>query len=355
MKSKARISLTDTRKLLTRSLHVSVATIVGILLGSAITTTPAVAAQKHYTLRVATFGAASAVQVASFVPLFTKLVEDGSHGQISVQSFPSGSLVGEHAVPSSVENDVADISLTVIGTWLSTVPLSGIVDTVFFSPSSAKFESLIGSGTTLFKALDAAMQVRGVKLLAALDNGSPVIVSNAPLTMPSDLRGKTVRVYDKPTAELVKALGGAPSTITVSDVYAALQRGTVSAALGGLEGAFGLREYEVSKYLLDANGLFGLDVNGYVMNLHALKSLPPDLQKVVLSAATQAGKVTNAAMIKSHVKELGEMRQHGMQVTVLKPGTREYLAFRNALASLSKSQEPQYPASLVHDIVIGEQ
>ncbi|MGH7716256.1 MAG: TRAP transporter substrate-binding protein, partial [Vulcanimicrobiaceae bacterium] len=195
-----------------------------------------------------------------------------------------------------------------------------------------------------------AMQARGVKLLAALDNGAPVVVSNSPLTMPGDFKGKTVRVYDKPTGEIIRTLGGAPSTITVSDVYPALQRGTVSAALGGLEGAYGLREYEVAKYLLDTNGAFGLDVNGYVMNLHALTSLPSDLQKVVLDSAYEAGKTTNAAMIKSHVEELKKMADQGMKVTVLKPGTPEYGAFREALKSLAKSQASQFPPALVHQV-----
>ncbi|MGH7684478.1 MAG: TRAP transporter substrate-binding protein, partial [Vulcanimicrobiaceae bacterium] len=164
----------------------------GVLLATWPTSRPS-AAQQHYTLRLATWGAAKAAQVESYVPLFTKLVEDGSHGRISVQDFPSGSLVGEHAVPSSIENDVADVALTLLGTWESIVPLTGIVDTVFFSPSPAKFESIVGPATPLFNALDKAMQGRGVKLLCALDNGAPVVTSNVSMTKADDFKGKTVR------------------------------------------------------------------------------------------------------------------------------------------------------------------
>lgn len=321
-----------------------------LLLAGAGALNPA-AAQQKYTLRIASFGAAKAVQVTAFVPLFTKLVEERSHGQISVQSFPAGTLLKEHAVPSGIESDVADVSLTVLGTWISVVPTIGILTTAFFSPPGSKFQGLVGPGTHLFNELDKAMQARGVKLLAVLDNGGPVVASNAPMTSPEAFKGKTIRVYDKPTGEIIRELGGAPSTITVSDVYPALQRGTVSAALGGLEGAYGLREYEVAKYLLDTNGLFGLDVNGYVMNLHALTSLPADLQKVVLDSAYEAANVTNAAMIKSHQEELKKMAEHGMKVTVLKQGMPEYDAFKKALEPLAKSQQSKYPAALVRDVV----
>jgi TRAP-type C4-dicarboxylate transport system substrate-binding protein len=198
------------------------------------------------------------------------------------------------------------------------------------------------------------MRKRGVKLLVALDNGSPIVVSNTPLTSPSAFRGKTVRVYDKPTGEIIRTLGGAPSTITVSDVYPALQRGTVMAALGGLEGAIGLKEYEVSKYLLDPNGLFGLLINGYVMNLHSFENLPEDLRKVVIEAANEAGRTANEAMIHAFQVQLKEMESHGMKVTVLKPGTPSYKAFQKALAPLARQDEKRFPPGIVQAVLKAE-
>jgi hypothetical protein len=41
------------------------------------------------------------------------------------------------------------------------------------------------------------------------------------------------------------------------------------------------------------------------------------------------------------------VREHGMQVTELKPGTPEYKAFGDALAPLEKAQAAKLPPELV--------
>lgn len=308
-------------------------------------------AQTKFTLRLASWGSPSAPQVVNFVPVFQQLVEKKSKGRISVQSFPAGSLVNERAVPSAIQSRVVDISLTTMGSWASIVPSAGVLNSVFFSPTAEMFEKAIGSNTKLFQTLDQSMAKHGVRVLAALYNGPVVVVSRAPMNSPSSFHGKTVRVFDRLTAQIVQALGGAPSTIEVADVYPALQRGTVQAAIGGLEGAIGLKEYEVATHLLATNGVFGLLMTGYVMNKQALDQLPPDLQKVVLDAGYEAGRQATKAMIAAYGQELDKMRKHGMSVTVLTPGSAQYKDFLDALTPLATSQKAQFPAVLVQQVI----
>src|SRR3984957_19541879 len=184
-------------------------------------------AEPSYTLRLASWGAPTAPQVSEFVAAFKDDVEKTSGGRIWVQTFPAGSLVNERAVPSAIQSGVVDISLTTMGSWASIVPTAGALNTVFFRPTAENFDKVIGPGTGLFKALDDDMASHGVRPLAALYNGPVVVVSKTPMKSPDDFKGKTVRVFDRLTAEIVQSLRGAPSTIEVADVYPALQRGTV--------------------------------------------------------------------------------------------------------------------------------
>jgi TRAP-type C4-dicarboxylate transport system substrate-binding protein len=309
------------------------------------------AAAARYTLRLATWGSPSAPQVADFVGEFQKLVDQGSRGSVQVQSFPAGSLVDERAVPSAIQSRVVDIALTTMGSWASIVPTAGALNTVFFSPTGDQFDKAIGPGTPLFRAFDSDMARHGVRLLAALYNGPVVVVSNFPMGTPGAFKGKTVRVFDRLTAQIVQTLGGAPSTIGVADVYPALQRGTVKAAIGGLEGAIGLKEYEVGKDLLATNGLFGILMTGYVMNKASLDALPKELQKVVLDAAYAAGRKASQAMVVAYGQELQQMHQHGMTVTQMMPGTAPYGEFKAALAPLARKQEAKFPPALVQKIL----
>ncbi len=323
---------------------------IGVFATLSILSTPSYADQ-NYTLRLASWGAPTAPQVSEFVSAFKDDIEKTSGGRISVQTFPAGSLVNERAVPSAIQSGVVDISLTTMGSWSSIVPTAGALNTVFFRPVAENFDKVIGPGTPLFKALDDDMAGHGTRLLAALFNGPVVVVSKTPLKNADDFKGKTVRVFDRLTAEIVQSLRGAPSTIEVADVYPALQRGAVQAAIGGLEGAIGLKEYEVGKYLLATNGQFGLLLTGYVMNKKSFDNLPPDLQKVLLNSAYAASRHATAAMIAAYDKELQEMAEHGMTMTKLEPNTPDYKSFSDGLASLAKAQESHFPPELVRQVL----
>lgn len=309
------------------------------------------AAEASYTLRLASWGTPTAPQVSVFVPAFIRQVEAASKGRIAVQSFPAGALVKEQEVPSAIESHVVDISLSEIGGWASISPAAALMNSVLFRPTDADFQAFAGAGSPVFAALAKSLRTHGVVLLAVLDNGPPMVVSRARMTTPADFKGKVIRTYDKATSELIHTLGGAPSTMPVSDVYPALQRGTVQAAIGGIQGISGLKEYEVTKYLLNGNGAFGVGVTLYVMNAAALDALPPDLQKVVIKAGEDAERVANTAIIASFTQDVQLLRKHGMQVTELQPGTPAYQAFINALAPLAKAEEGHYPAALIRTML----
>jgi len=315
---------------------------------------PALAADAAFTLRLSTWGAPSVPQVSVYVPEFTKRVQDGSQGRIVVQHYPAGSLVKETDVATAIQGRVVDISLSEIGTWASSVPTAALLNTILFAPTDAGFAAAIGPGTKLYQTLADDLARHGGVLLGTIDNGAPTVVSRDPILDPKDFRGKTVRVFDRLTSQIVQTLGGAPSTIQVSDVYPALERGTVKAAIGGLQGAAGLKEYEVAKNLLLTNGVFGTGTTFYVMNKASFAELPPDLQKVVLEAGAAAGILANAAVITALVRLQNEMQSHGMTVTALEPGTPRYEAFVAALKPLADQQAAKFPPALVQELRNGK-
>lgn len=305
------------------------------------------AAAADYTLRLSSWGSPTVPQVSVYVPAFKKAVEEGSKGRIEVQAFSAGALVKEQDVPSAVQSRVVDISLSTIGAWTSVSPVAALMNSIVFRPTGTDFQQFAGAGSALSKALDASLRKHDVVLLSVLDNGPPMIVSRNKMADPRDFKGKSIRVYDKASAEIVHTLGAAPSTMPVSDVYPALQRGTVQAAIGGIQGITGLKEYEVAKYLLDGNGVWGVGVTTYVMNGNALKDLPPDLQQVVLNAGESAEKTTNEAIIAFFAQARGTLRKNGMELTILQPGTTPYQTFADALTPLAKAQGAKLPPDLL--------
>lgn len=323
---------------------------VGLTAGFAIAPTLRASAAPQFTLRLSTWGAPGVPQVTVFVATFTDTVAQLSGGRIAVQHFPAGSLAKEQDVGSAIQSGVVDISLSTVGNWSATAPMAAALNSILFAPTDAQFESVVGSGTKLYANLAADLQKHGAILLATLTNGAPTVVSRVPMNTPQAFHGKLVRVYDRESSLVVQTLGGSPSTISVSEVYPALQRGTVQAAVGGLQGAAGLKEYEVAKHLLLTNGAFGLNVTLYVMNKGLFDRMPADLQKAVLAAGVAAEKATNPAIIQSFTALRDEMQQHGMQVTTLQPGAPDYLAFTSALKPLADQQRAKLPPDLVQEM-----
>jgi TRAP-type C4-dicarboxylate transport system substrate-binding protein len=118
--------------------------------------------------------------------------------------------------------------------------------------------------------------------------------SKKPIRKPADFKGLKTRVHSVALASLVAGLGGEPLTIPFAEVYTALERGTLDAAISGTKPGFGLRWYEVSKYLVGP-----ISMRPHValsINKNTWKRLPPDLQAVLKEEAekTVEGKAFEA-------------------------------------------------------------
>src|SRR3546814_16955298 len=73
-------------------------------------------------------------------------------------------------------------------------------------------------------------------IVGLADLGPPAIVSTFPVKSPADLKGKKVRVFSEGLADEIRAFGGSPVKLPFSEVYTAMQYGTIDAAVTGFQG-----------------------------------------------------------------------------------------------------------------------
>jgi TRAP-type transport system periplasmic protein len=102
-----------------------------------------------------------------------------------------------------------------------------------------------------------------------------------------DWKGAKIRVYGAETAELTKALGGAPVNIPFGEVYTALQRNVADGAITSATNAEPMKFFEVTKFI---NYWFisGAGIEFLGMNKKAFNALPKDLQQVFLAAVKES-------------------------------------------------------------------
>jgi TRAP-type C4-dicarboxylate transport system substrate-binding protein len=124
---------------------------------------------------------------------------------------------------------------------------------------------------------------------------------------------------------MVAGLGGVPLNLPFAEVYTALERGTVDAAISGTKPGAGLRFYEVAKYLVGP--IFLRPHIAFAINATTWKRLPPDLQTIM--------KEETERIIEGKTFEAIEVwNQEGYAINVAKG--MEYLPFSPELQAALK-------------------
>jgi TRAP-type C4-dicarboxylate transport system substrate-binding protein len=100
-----------------------------------------------------------------------------------------------------------------------------------------------------------------------------------PIDSIADLSGHKIAVADKMQADIVTALGGAPQSLELTDVYEALQRGNVDGAVFGPAAFAPFRIHEVTSYHVDVP--FGTSTGMVFMAKKTWESLPQAAKDVL--------------------------------------------------------------------------
>lgn len=142
-------------------------------------------------------------------------------------------------------------------------------------------------------------------------------VGKPPLKL-SDWKGMRVRALGG-IGEAMRKLGAVPTTVTASETYNALERGTVDAA------SFPFTYAHVSYRLTDigkwytANMSPGANNCPVVVNITAYKKLPKAYQDLLIAAKEPAYKALYAAYEKADAKNLPMMKEKGLQAVTYTP------------------------------------
>jgi TRAP-type C4-dicarboxylate transport system substrate-binding protein len=105
-----------------------------------------------------------------------------------------------------------------------------------------------------------------------------------------------------------------------SEVYMALQRGTIDGVVSGVQSIIKRKWNETCKYLTATNGTFSPWL--VTVNLKFWNKLPEDIQKAVLEAAAEVSKITLARADAEDTKALEEAKKT-MEVFYLKEPWKE--------------------------------
>lgn len=184
---------------------------------------------------------------------FAGIVEEASGGNIKITVYPNCQLAGG-SMPKSIElliaggnYEMAVFSGSVLGN-IDEKLLTHSIPFIFDSYKAAS-EKMDGTGGEYYTKL---FKEKGLVYMSGMHNGLRQLTSNTPVVTPEDLKGLKIRV---PSGEVyMKTLGmfGAdPVAMNWSEVFTALQQGTIDGHENGYQTIDSANIYEVQKYMTE--------------------------------------------------------------------------------------------------------
>jgi TRAP-type transport system periplasmic protein len=251
-------------------------------------------------------------------PLTIRLIEAAhaigsqSGGRLNVTVFPNSQLGGDPEMLSQLRAGGIDLLAAPSLTLSTLVPLSGLPSIGFAFPGYDQVWTAMDGCLGDF-VRDAIGKTGITPMRKVWDNGFRQITTSSSRQINSvdDLRGFKIRVpVTALLTSLFSGLGALPSSISVSELYSALQTHIVEGQENPLAQISTNKFYEVQKYCALSNHCW----SGYwiIANRRALSSLPPDLIDLVNTSFDAAAPKERADLAELDRSLQAELTGQGM-------------------------------------------
>lgn len=230
--------------------------------------------------------------VTESLETFKTIVEKESNGQLKIELFGSSVLGTEPEMAEQLALGTIDIAVLATTNFAPRSSSFLAFDLPFIFDNYAEWRYQMGGykdggGGLLRELREYVLKKDGVALLGCEAPGKPKSIGNTirPLRTPDDSKGLKIRVSASPIeAGLIKEWGFIPIPIPWPEVYSALGQkiidGTTTDYLVG--GQYG--QFEILKYVTETDATQSAYI--ILVNGNKWKSLTPDLQEVLLRAAS---------------------------------------------------------------------
>ncbi len=276
--------------------------------------TGALAADKTVTLKFANVTSQSAKDAGA---MFKEVAEKESDGTLKINLFNDNQLGDDRvAIETTVFGDI-DIAASSTSPLATMFPDFYLFDSPFlFLTSDAAYKAL--DGDVGKKILDG-MAAKGLKGLTFWENGFRNFTNNkVAVKKPEDAAGMKIRTMENEIHLAAwKAFGANPTPMAFTELFTALQQGTVDGEENPLGIIDGNKFQEVQKYVSLTQHVYTPYV--VVMNLKKYNSLS-DKQKAAIDKATKVSTDYQRKQSQKYEKEIrAKLEKAGVVVTDLTP------------------------------------
>lgn len=277
---------------------------------------PALAEIREQTIKFASANNKGHPQVTG-MEKFAELVTEKSGGKIEVKLFPGGTLGGDVQTVSALQGGVIEMTVLNAGILASNVKEFGAVDLPFLFNSGEEADKVMDGqfGAGLIERLPDT----GLVGLAYWELGFRNLTNNRhPVTKLDDIKGLKIRTIQSPIpVELFNALGANAVPLPYTELYTALETGTVDGQENPAANILNAKFYEVQKYMTLTRHQYNPQI--VLISKKFWDGLNDEEKAVLQQAAVEARDFQRKVSREQDAAALEEIRKTGMEVNELSP------------------------------------
>ena len=240
---------------------------------------------------------------------FAEKVNTYSNGRVAVRVYPAEQLGKEQELIRSIRAGIVHLTITgeTLQNWAGAAAFCAVPYLIRDSDHLNK--TVNGApGRRIAGEITEAARLRP---LAYFERGPRNLTSNRPIRSPSELRGVILRVPNVPIfVKTWSELGAKTTPMTISELFTALQQGTVEAQENPLALIHSAGLYEVQRYVNLTEHVIGWV---YLMiGEESFQALPAELQQALVMAGRDT-ELFHASRFREEEQHLREvLEQKGM-------------------------------------------
>ena len=216
---------------------------------------------------------------------FAADVQQKTGGSLSFEIYPGSSLMKTVPQFSALRHGALDLSLYPLAYAGGEVPEVNVGLMPCLVTSYA--QGLAWKTAPVGQELEAVLDKRGIKILTWIWQGGGVASRAAAVVKPDDTKGLKIRGGSREMDQMLKAAGGIISSVTSDETYAAMQTGSLDAAVTSSTSLISFRLQEIAKNVTTARGgSFWFMLEPLLMSKDVFDSLTPDQQSAITAAGT---------------------------------------------------------------------
>jgi TRAP-type transport system periplasmic protein len=244
--------------------------------------------------------------------LFARKVEEYTQGRYKVQVYPAGQLANDPKAVEQLQLGGIDFTVTALGTYAAQVRSLNLPSLPFLVENYEQGWALYDKSPWL-QGEFAKLPAKGIRIISTLEAGFRSFTTKMPLNSPADARGQKIRVYPNDMIRwIMESFGFSPVVLPVTEVYLAIQQGTVIGQENPVDTIYSLRFYEVAPYITLTQHVYSpipLTVSETTWKRFS------DADKVgVTKAAQEAAAYSRKLVTEAEAGQLKEMESKGAKV-----------------------------------------